>query len=51
MHEMRAAVDLDVALDWRGLEGVEQPASILIRDETVPSPRITATGACTKAGS
>src|SRR6185437_13851696 len=38
MHEMRGAVDLDVALDRRGLEGIEQPACILVRHEAVPFP-------------
>ena len=33
---MGGAADLDVALDRRGLEGVKQPARILVRDHAVP---------------
>jgi hypothetical protein len=36
MHQVGAAADLDVALDRRMREGVEQPARVLIRYQPVP---------------
>src|SRR5215470_11447153 len=36
MHQMGAAADLDVALDGRGGERVEQPARIRVGDEAIP---------------
>jgi hypothetical protein len=36
MHKVRAAANFDVPLDWGGLEGIKQPARILVRDDAIP---------------
>src|SRR5262245_55208332 len=36
MHQVGAAADLDVALDRRGLESIEQPRRIGVGNEPVP---------------
>src|SRR6185437_7059866 len=36
MHQMRGAADFDVALCRRTGEGIEEPARILVGNETVP---------------
>ena len=36
MHQMRGPADLDVALDGRSGEGVEQPSCVLVANEPIP---------------
>src|SRR5262249_52939410 len=36
MHQMGCAANLDVALDRRRREGIEQPTRVLVRDHAIP---------------